>query len=114
MYQRHDALVASAMIIENVHHAACKEMVYGTVVTVSKLDVSPNAMNVIPGLVKFYVDIRGINKNSIQRVADRLADSVSKVAKEHDVQIALESLAAENPTLLNKSICSLFEESATQ
>lgn len=111
MYQRHDALVASAMIIEDVHHAACKEMVYGTV---GKLDVSPNAMNVIPGLVKFYVDIRGINKSSIQRVADRLADSVSKVAKENDVQIALESLAAETPTLLDKSICSLLEENAAQ
>lgn len=114
MYQRHDALVASAMIIEDVHHAACKEMVYGTVGTVGKLDVSPNAMNVIPGLVKFYVDIRGIDKNSIQRVADRLADSVNKVAKENDVQIALESLAAETPTLLNKSICRLLEENAVQ
>lgn len=114
MYQRHDALVASAMIIEDIHHAACKEMIYGTVGTVGKLDVSPNAMNVIPGLVRFYVDIRGIDQASIHRVATRLTDSVRKVGNENDVQIALEPMASETPVLLDQHICTLIEESAAQ
>lgn len=114
MYQRHDALVASAMIIEDIHHAACKEMIYGTVGTVGKLDVSPNAMNVIPGLVRFYVDIRGIDTASIQRVATRLADSVRKVGSENDVQIALDLMAAESPVLLDQRLCAVIEESAMQ
>lgn len=112
MYQRHDALVASAMIIEDLHHAACKEMMYGTVGTVGKLDVSPNAMNVIPGLVRFYVDIRGIDTDSIHRVATRLTDSVRKVGNEHDVQIALEPMTAESPVLLDRRLCDLIEQSA--
>lgn len=114
MYQRHDALVASAMIINDIHHAACKEIIYGTVGTVGKLDVTPNAMNVIPGLVKFYVDIRGIDPASIQRVIERLKDSVGKTAKENDVEIALELVAAESPVPLDESICAVIENIANE
>ncbi|MEC5318643.1 Zn-dependent hydrolase [Brenneria populi subsp. brevivirga] len=114
MYQRHDALVASAMMINDIHHAACKEIIYGTVGTVGKLDVSPNAMNVIPGLVKFYVDIRGIDPASIQRVAERLQDSVAKTARENDVEISLELVAAESPVPLDDGICEVIENVALE
>lgn len=114
MYQRHDALVASAMIINDIHHAACKEIIYGTVGTVGKLDVFPNAMNVIPGLVKFYVDIRGIDPVSIQRVAERLNDSVGKTARENDVEISLELVAAESPVPLDNAICNVIENVALE
>ncbi|MCG8709317.1 M20 family metallo-hydrolase [Brenneria sp. 4F2] len=112
MYQRHDALVASAMMINDINHAACKEIIYGTVGTVGKLDVLPNAMNVIPGLVTFYVDIRGVDPASIQRVAERLKDSVAKTAGENDVDISLELVAAESPVSLDNAICDVIENVA--
>lgn len=76
MYQRHDALVASAAIISDVNRAACCESVWGTVGTIGKLNVYPNSMNVIPGEVNFLVDIRGIEPESIARVATHLKNSI--------------------------------------
>ena len=43
-------------------------------------------MNVIPGQVKFSVDIRGIDTDSIQRVVQRLTNSVEKAEKDFGVK----------------------------
>lgn len=110
MNQRSDALVASAAIITDLSAAACCESLYGTVGTVGKLDVSPNAMNVIPGDVRFYVDIRGVDESSIARVAKRLMASIDKVGVDHSVKIDVLELSKDKPVLLNDDICQLTEQ----
>lgn len=109
MYQRQDALVASAGIITDINHAACTEAVYGTVGTIGKLNVIPNSMNVIPGQVKFSVDIRGIDTDSIQRVVQRLTNSVEKAEKDFGVKIIVQPISAESPVKLDDSICQVIE-----
>lgn len=109
MYQRQDALVASAGIITDINRAACTEAVYGTVGTVGKLNVVPNSMNVIPGQVKFSVDIRGIDTESIQRVVQRLNNSVEKAEKDFGVAIDVQPISAESPVKLDDSICQVIE-----
>lgn len=58
--------------------------------------LSRTPMNVIPGQVKFSVDIRGIDIESIQRVVQRLNNSVEKAEK------ILVSLLTFNRFLLNR------------
>ncbi|CAB5573542.1 Zn-dependent hydrolase [Providencia hangzhouensis] len=110
MYQRHDALVASAAIISDVNRAACCESVWGTVGTIGKLNVYPNSMNVIPGEVNFLVDIRGIEPESIARVATHLKNSIKKSEQDNDVSIQIREISAEAPVKLNNEICQCIEQ----
>lgn len=104
MNLRQDALVASAMLINDINHAACRESCWGTVGTVGKLNVYPNAMNVIPGEVIFYVDIRGVDSLSISRVAQLLEESVHKAEVDNNVEISLRKISSEEPVKLDESI----------
>lgn len=110
MYQRQDALVASAMIIEDINHAACRESPWGTVATVGKMEIQPNSMNVIPGEVTFYVDIRGIEKCSISRVASRLQEAVHKAETDNDVTITLREISSEEPVKLDDGLCDVLAQ----
>ncbi|OAT24990.1 Zn-dependent hydrolase [Proteus myxofaciens] len=114
MYQRQDALVASASIITDINRGANIESVYGTVGTVGKLNVIPNSMNVIPGEVKFFVDIRGIDTESIQRVIQRLHNSIEKTTKDLDVNIDIQLISEEQPVILDDSICQVIEDICQQ
>ena len=110
MYQRHDALVASAAIIDDLNRAACKESVWGTVGTIGKLNVYPNSMNVIPGEVKFLVDVRGIEPESIKRVTNSLKDSINKSGQDNQVSIDIREISSELPVKLNSDICDVIEK----
>lgn len=110
MYQRHDALVASAAIIDNLNRAACKESVWGTVGTIGKLNVYPNSMNVIPGDVKFLVDVRGIEPDSISRVTDSLKNAINKSAYDNSVSIDIREISSEQPVKLDNQICQIIEK----
>ena len=57
MAYRHDALVAAAEVVLGVRQIA-RTAGGGTVATVGRLDVEPNAINVIPGAVRLTVDLR--------------------------------------------------------
>ncbi|QIQ21185.1 Zn-dependent hydrolase [Zophobihabitans entericus] len=109
MNQRQDALVAAAALITEVHHLANIESVHGTVGTVGKLTVTPNAINVIPGQVRFYVDIRGIELDSINRVSDGLKSLLTETAKQFDVRIEVKSFSQEQPVKLNPDVCQVIQ-----
>ncbi len=111
MGQRHDALVSAASIITLVNKVASEEARYGTVGTVGHMEVSPNAMNVIPGKVIINVDIRGINEESIRRVATELKDFISSIK---DVDISVTCLSEEKPTQLNNDIATVLAESCSE
>lgn len=108
MNQRQDALVASAGIIRKINHAACRESYLGTVATVGKMEVHPNSMNVIPGRVNFYVDIRGLEKASIARIVDILHEAILVAEADNDVTIILREISSEEPVKLDESICGVI------
>lgn len=109
MYQRSDALVASSNIISDLYNAAQSESYYNTVATVGKLDVIPNSINVIPGQVNFFVDIRGIEQPSITRVVERLIRTLDKTAADFNVSIETLRLANDKPVKLDDTICNIID-----
>lgn len=114
MHQRSDALLASTAIIQSINLTACKESIYGTVGTVGKLDLLPNSMNVIPGEVSFFVDIRGINTESIHRVVEGLNSAIEKAKADNSVQIAIREISCESPVKLDDSVCRVIEASCKE
>ncbi|WP_439814984.1 allantoate amidohydrolase [Zavarzinia sp. CC-PAN008] len=77
---RRDALVAAARMVLEVEAAAQSEP--GLVATVGRLAVSPDAVNVVPGQVRFTVDARcGVDARRQALVAD-IAARLNAVAGE--------------------------------
>ena len=108
MGQRSDALVASADIIKDLHNSACKESGQGTVGTVGKINIFPNSMNVIPGSTQFYVDIRGVEIDSIKRVVSSLHSSINKAQSDNNVEINIRQISNEEPVVLDNAICEVI------
>jgi allantoate deiminase len=65
MTYRRDALVAAAAVITGVREMAMK-MSANTVATVGRIEVEPNAINVVPGAVRLTVDLRSADPNRLQ------------------------------------------------
>ncbi|RLM54055.1 Zn-dependent hydrolase [Halobellus sp. Atlit-31R] len=92
MTDRSDALAAASEFVLDVERAANdrrseSETVVGTV---GKLDVSPNAPNVIPGTVALTIDVRDVDRDSIAHVIDEARTSLDRLETERGVETSLE------------------------
>jgi len=104
MEDRRDALSAAAEIILSVEENGRKESKHKTVATTGNCKVFPGAMNVVPGEVYLYIDIRGIDLQSMLRVLNAVIDHTEKVCKKRDIQYTIEVLSQERPVLLDRDL----------
>jgi N-carbamoyl-L-amino-acid hydrolase len=89
MPDRTDALAAASEFVLGVERAA-----WGTVAadsktavgTVGALDVSPNAVNVVPGRVELGVDVRDVVAESMDDICDRIRRSLARLEEERGVE----------------------------
>lgn len=91
MRLRSDALAAAAEWIANVE--ALANQTEGLVATVGKLEVQPNAGNVIPGIVDLSLDIRHVN-DTVRR------DALNTLQKRAEAIVARRGLQLEWPKKL--------------
>ncbi len=84
MTERRDALAAAAEIILSVEEI-CQSR-DGLVGTVGQLDVSPGAVNVIPGAVRLSVDLRAAEDDIRQRALGTLYELVSSIGEKRHVE----------------------------
>lgn len=110
MDQRHDALVSAAMIVLAVQEIALEQAHLGTVGTVGALKVHPGVMNVVPGLVEMWVDIRGINHESIIEALQDIKDAVSTIADTQETPVSIEVLSSDKPVQMSEQIKEVLEE----
>ncbi|ELZ69194.1 Zn-dependent hydrolase [Haloferax sp. Atlit-10N] len=91
MDDRSDALAAASEFVLDVERATTErnEVSETAVGTVGKLEVSPNAPNVIAGKVDLTVDIRDVAYDSIEYVIDEAAASLDRIEAERPVEAAL-------------------------
>lgn len=88
MPMRHDALVAAARLVLAVQEIVTSEP-GRQVATVGQLNVTPNAPNVIPGLVRHTIELRDLSEEKIARLADRIAERAAAIARDSGVTIAI-------------------------
>lgn len=112
MEDRQDALVSAAMIVLAIQEIALQESRHGTVGTVGNLKVHPGVMNVVPGLVEMWVDIRGVNHTSIIECLQDVKDAVSTIAEEQGTPVAIDILTSDKPVELSEKIRSVITEAA--
>ncbi|WP_435063755.1 M20 family metallo-hydrolase [Halobaculum sp. EA56] len=88
MDDRTDALAAAAELVLDVEAAANGVVATSSdsaVGTVGSLDVSPNATNVVPGLVEAGVDVRDVEYDSMETVVEAVRDTLARVEDERGV-----------------------------
>ena len=106
---RKDALVSAAKLILAIETAAINEKENGTVGTVGIVEVDPGSINVVPGNVTLWVDVRGVDKESIQRTLKEIRQAAQGTARTDGVEIEEEMLTSDSPVALDEKLAAQSE-----
>lgn len=103
MALRKDAMLAATRIMQDVVAAAHRHPPHGRG-TVGMVQVFPNSRNVIPGRVKFSIDLRNSTDALVDAMASEVKAFADQVAQEHGVQVHIEMVSS-YPAQLFQSEC---------
>ena len=110
MGSRNDALTGAAEMILAVEKLGRQYADKRIVATVGKCDVINEAINIVPGHVELYVDIRGIEKDVIAEVVTKLHEELNRIAMERKLKIEPAILGQEQPVKLDDDMAELLVE----
>jgi N-carbamoyl-L-amino-acid hydrolase len=79
MGERQDALVAASQLVLAIRDVVTREP-GRHVGTVGRMEVSPNASNVVPGAVKHTIDLRDLDSTKLARIADEIRARAREIA----------------------------------
>jgi len=104
MTMRKDALAAASELVLAVEQIAGQEAGPHTVGTVGALTVAPGAMNVIPGRVELWIDLRDIDSASKSVAVQRVMEAMTRIAEKRGVKIGHELICDDQPVVLSAKI----------
>jgi hydantoinase/carbamoylase family amidase len=111
MNLRRDAMQGAARIIAAVETVAQQEGI-GAVATVGQIFCEPGQANVIPGLVRFSVDVRHSDESRLRAMAADVAYVAENLAKARDLRCQIDVKAEAEPVKMSPAICDLIEKIA--
>ena len=111
MSDRHNALLAAAKLVEAVQNVVTQEP-GPQVGTVGKLQVFPNASNVVPGLVKHSIELRDLSAEKIARLGDEIRKRAQEISKETGTEIIVKNVEHDPPAVANPEIQANIEAAA--
>ncbi|ETS92706.1 M20 family metallo-hydrolase [Veillonella sp. AS16] len=104
MNLRHDALCGAAKIILGIEEITSMQEEPPVVGTVGIVDVSPGAMNVIPGAVKLGVDIRSMSKVARDSVVTLVKEYIDVIAGKRGLTYTIEPIAQDRPVAMHPAM----------
>lgn len=107
-YRKDAVYAASHMIYELIGLA--KQQGDPLVMTVGKMEITPNIVNVVPGKVIFTIDVRHTDKAAIVQFTDILTANIEENAKEHGVEASIDMWLDANPVPMDAEIVAIIEE----
>lgn len=111
---RQDALVSAAMIVLAIRNIAVEYEYQGAVATVTVLKTYPGAINVVPGQVEMWVDIRATEHENIIEILQEIKDAVSSIADDNDTPVAIAVTFSEKPVILDETLNQTIETISAQ
>src|SRR5690625_1289271 len=96
MNDRKDALIAASEFIQRIPEIPVK-ISKSAVATVGKISVKPNGVDVIPGEVSLYGDMRDIEKVDQENIVSQVKQAATETAKKHQVELEWEDKARVSP-----------------
>ena len=112
MNLRHDALCGASKIILGIEEIASMQEEPPVVGTVGVVEVTPGAMNVIPGAVKLGVDIRSISKAARNSVVTLVKEFIDITAEKRGLSYTIETIAQDHPVEMHPAMIREIEEAA--
>lgn len=110
MNLRHDALCGASKIILGIEEIASMQEEPPVVGTVGVVEVTPGAMNVIPGEVKLGVDIRSISKVARDSVVTLIKEFIDVIAEKRGLSYTIEPIAQDHPVAMHPAMIREIEE----
>jgi OHCU decarboxylase len=93
MQDRRDALAGATEFAVALESLALS-LGHGVVATVGRLEVSPNAVNVIPQRVTFTIDLRAPDDRLVEQADVSLRDQLGAIAKRRGLAVSIEASEA--------------------
>lgn len=112
MGERQDALVAASDFISILPRMP-ENFSQSAVATVGKLNTQPNGINVIPGKVTLFVDIRDIYEDKRDALTEAIIQQLKKAASDNDVQVAWQERSNIAPVLIEEELIQKWEQAFT-
>jgi len=110
MGYRKDAFLGASEIALALEAAALSEAAYGTVATVGVCNVSPGAMNVVPGHVEMKIDIRGTSVDSKAEVVKELKKVIQEIKEKRGITVINNELCDELPVDMEQKVIKSLKE----
>ena len=110
MRLRQDALAASAEMILAIEARAKKEP--ELVATVGRIDAEPGAINVIPGLVRFSIDVRAPRDEWRRRAVSDIATALQEIAVRRKIKLTLAQTHEASAYVCDPRIVAAFDAAA--
>jgi len=98
MTMRQDALVAAAQVVIAVNQLAITTP-GEQVATVGYLDVSPNAVNIVPAQVELKIDLRDLSQSHLDSLIEKMQDLFAEIAIATDTRVEMTETLNVPPTL---------------
>jgi beta-ureidopropionase / N-carbamoyl-L-amino-acid hydrolase len=111
MPERRNALLAAARLIEAVQELVTREP-GRQVGTVGRLEVSPNARNVVPGLVRHSIELRDLSAEKIARLGQQIQERTQAIARETQTEISMKLFEHDEAAIATPQIQSQIEAAA--
>jgi len=103
MPERQDALVAAAHLTIAVNEMVRREP-GRQVGTVGQLDVSPNAPNIVPGLVRMVIELRDLSAAKIAALGEQIRTRAQEIAGQTRTAIAVRPAAHHDAALATPAV----------
>lgn len=113
MKERHNALLAAAKLIEAVQEVVTREP-GRQVGTVGRLQVFPNAPNVVPGLVKHSIELRDLSAETIARLGNEIQKRAQEIARDTGTEIIMEKVEHAASAVADPEMQAKIEAAATE
>lgn len=113
MPERHDALLAASHLTIAVNEAVRREP-GRQVGNVGQLSVTPNAPNVVPGLVRMTIELRDLSAEKIAKLAEEIRTRATSIAALTGTEIAIRMAAHHDSALATAEIQKSIEASCAK
>lgn len=97
MSDRKDALVAASRFIGEVPRIVKEFGREYTVATVGTMKISPNSVNVVPGMCTFNLEIRDQDANIIELIEIKLVEYLKQICEKGDVSYGIRQISYHEP-----------------
>lgn len=113
MGYRKDAVYVTSKMISSILDQA---KAYGDplVTTVGKMEVFPNVVNVVPGKVKFTIDIRHTDQNILTEFSETVRHTLADVASENEVELSLDMYMNEKPVPMDVNMVNMIQDTCSE